>query len=121
MEHVFGIFLYCLPTPTLVENKSNWLLSKRKKYGKEKKERRFLVPAFTCAHIYVKRQFLIYINSYNTEPSKIQDTIKAKMSQFLEKLQGNLSNAQLCLQNILNFDKFYGKNIETYQRVPQKT
>ena len=121
MEHVFGIFLYCLPTSTLVENKSNWLLSKRKKYGKEKKERRFLVPAFTCAHIYVKRQFLIYINLYNTEPSKIQYTIKAKMSQFLEKLQGNLSNAQLCLQNILNFDRFYGKNIETYQRVTQKT
>ena len=81
-QHVFGIFLYYLPTPTLVENKSNWLLLKHKKYGKEKKERRFLLPAFTCADIYVKRQFLIYryINSYNTEPSKIKDAIKAKMS-----------------------------------------
>ena len=66
MEHDFDIFSYCLLTlqgrrfifPTLVENKSNCLLTKHKKYGKEKKERHFLLPAFLCAQIYAKRQIL---------------------------------------------------------------
>ena len=46
--------------------------------------------------------------------------LRQRCPNFKKKLQGNLSNAQLCLQNISNFDRFYGKILKPIKGFSRK-